>query len=250
MADKSNEQKPYRLLQKFWLDVTRDDEYSLAEYIAEQKKKRKFAGTIRDALHLIRDLRAGKVDWLLFLFPWVYQAIYAQAETDLLAKQQKRPAADNPQDLIISELRRLESTILSIGAVPVGEGQKPSSTPIPKSLPSPANMKTPVGFRYSDDDDLDLEIAQAVNDKSMNNPTFNMTITMASMTGDYASLDDEVLEYGLRTGRVPAQYNRKQQLPKALPLKSVEESKGPRKIEVPQFSSPVYEDDESIDLLL
>lgn len=233
----------HRLQFRFWLDVVREDEYSLAEYVDELKNKRNFAKTIRDALHLIRDLREGRVDWLLYLFPFVYQIIYAQAEADILARQQQQ-SSDGPQDLVIAELRRLESTILALGSIPIGEGQQPSRTPIPKALPSPADIRTPVGFRYSDDDDLDLEIAQAVHDKSMNNPTFNMTITMAAMTGDYGNLSDEVLDYGIRTRRIPERYQRE----KPQPVTMTEESKGPRKIEIPQFAPP--DDDESIDLLL
>lgn len=221
----------HRLQFRFWLDVMREDENDLAEYVEDLKIKRSFAKTIRDALHLIRDLRAGKIDWLLFLFPWVYQAIYTQVEADILARQQ--PASE-PQDLIMAQLARLEAKMEAIGAVPVGEGERPSQVPIPKALP-------PSTFRYSDDDEIDLDIQQAVSDGS-NNPTFNMAITMASMTGDFQNLNDEILEYGIRTGRIPSRYKREK------PVIQTTSIGRPRQIELPQFTEPVFDDDEPVDL--
>src|SRR5262245_27698653 len=61
----------YRLMQKFWLDVTKQDEYELAAEATELRKKRLWASTIRDALRLILDLRQGRLDVLFELFPWV-----------------------------------------------------------------------------------------------------------------------------------------------------------------------------------
>ncbi|MBZ0320110.1 MAG: hypothetical protein K8L91_27100 [Anaerolineae bacterium] len=65
--------KKERLRQQylFWLDMNQPDDVALADKIAELKAQRKFAKTIRDGIRLIEDLRAGRLDVLLALFPWV-----------------------------------------------------------------------------------------------------------------------------------------------------------------------------------
>jgi hypothetical protein len=69
----------YRTQHRFWLDTNRQDERELAEYIVALKEKRTFISTLRDALRLIRDLRQGRVEVLLGLFPWVADYFKAQA---------------------------------------------------------------------------------------------------------------------------------------------------------------------------
>jgi hypothetical protein len=60
---------------RFWLDVMKDPEFELAQEILLMKKRRKFQTTIKDGLRLMLDLRAGKIDVLLELFPFVRDAI-------------------------------------------------------------------------------------------------------------------------------------------------------------------------------
>ena len=55
----------------FWLDATKADEDELIDQIEILKQQRLFAKTIRDGIRLICDLRAGQVDVLFELFPWV-----------------------------------------------------------------------------------------------------------------------------------------------------------------------------------
>lgn len=61
----------YRVIHKFWLGITKPDEDRLDEQIRELKRSRKFTTVIRDALRLIVDLRAGRLNVLFELFPWV-----------------------------------------------------------------------------------------------------------------------------------------------------------------------------------
>ena len=61
----------YRVMHKFWLDIRKDDEDQLDEAINTLKHTRKFTQTIRDGLRLMLDLKRGRVDVLLELFPWV-----------------------------------------------------------------------------------------------------------------------------------------------------------------------------------
>lgn len=83
----------YRVMHKFWLDVTKDSEDWLDEQIVELKRTRKFTTILRDALRLILDLRAGRAGVLLELFPWVAEEL--------------RPAGANLLAAEIAELKRL-----------------------------------------------------------------------------------------------------------------------------------------------
>jgi hypothetical protein len=77
--------KSFRLRFTFWLDLSKDEEFRLSEQIEELKAKRSFAKVIRDGIRLICDLRAGRTDILLELFPWVAERFQPQADTSELA---------------------------------------------------------------------------------------------------------------------------------------------------------------------
>lgn len=55
----------------FWLDDMRPEESTLIDFIDELKQQRGYARAIRDGLRLIQDLRRGRVDVLIELFPHV-----------------------------------------------------------------------------------------------------------------------------------------------------------------------------------
>lgn len=63
--------KRYRFQLRFWLNLEKSEESWLADYIAFLKAKRNFQDTVRLGLRLIYDLRQGKTDVLLELFPFV-----------------------------------------------------------------------------------------------------------------------------------------------------------------------------------
>ena len=63
--------KRFRLKFMFWLDLTKEDEYELAEQIDILKQQRRFVETIRDGIRLVVDLRAGRTDRLFAMFPWL-----------------------------------------------------------------------------------------------------------------------------------------------------------------------------------
>ena len=54
--------KRYRMRYDFQLNVTKDDEYAIAEQIHELKKQGLYSKTIRDGIRLVCDLRAGNLD--------------------------------------------------------------------------------------------------------------------------------------------------------------------------------------------
>lgn len=69
----------------FWLDMNKPDDVELAVSIAKLKACRKFAKTIRDGIRLIEDLRAGRLDVLLALFPWVTEHLQSPLYANELA---------------------------------------------------------------------------------------------------------------------------------------------------------------------
>ena len=97
---------PYRIMQKFWLDVSKRDERELAQQIVELKDRRAFASSIRDALKLFLDLKQGRVEVLCELFPWVREAF------------QSAPVAPAEQGLQ-EQIARLEALLLAQGNVPI-----------------------------------------------------------------------------------------------------------------------------------
>lgn len=70
---------------RFWLDILNPSQHALAYRLDEMKlnKTRLFHKTIRDALRLLFDLQAGKVDVLFELFPDLQDHWKSQAEKDL-----------------------------------------------------------------------------------------------------------------------------------------------------------------------
>ncbi len=62
---------------KFQLDIHKDLESWLHEWIPILTQQRKFSQYVRDGLRLMIDLSAGNVDVLIELFPWVSEKIAA-----------------------------------------------------------------------------------------------------------------------------------------------------------------------------
>lgn len=117
----------YRVMHKFWLDITKPDEDWLDEQIHELKRSRRFTTVIRDALRLIVDLRAGRLDVLFELFPWV------QAEF-LKYLESIQPPKPEPEFQLQQQLERLERLMLERGYVPEQGGRPLLARP---ELPRP-----------------------------------------------------------------------------------------------------------------
>jgi hypothetical protein len=129
----------FRVKYLFWLDMAKSDEFAVAEQIEDLKQNRTFAKTIRDGIRLICDLRAGRLDVLFELFPWV------QAE---FAKPEKAVGVLSLQ----VQLERLEQIMLEQGAIQI---ERPLLTNGPKPLPTP-KLVAPV----FDDEDQDTIVIQ------------------------------------------------------------------------------------------
>lgn len=78
----SKNPNPYRLQFKFWLDITKSNEESIADIIEKLKNARKYSTAIRDGLRLFWDLSQGKTDVLLELFPFVKSALAGTSGDD------------------------------------------------------------------------------------------------------------------------------------------------------------------------
>lgn len=63
--------QPYRERFFFWLNLEKSEEFEIADQITDLKQRRQFTKTIRDGIRLICDLRAGRLNVLFELFPWV-----------------------------------------------------------------------------------------------------------------------------------------------------------------------------------
>jgi len=127
----------YRVQHKFWLDLKKDQEDKLDEWLHALKASRQFVSTVRDALRLFFDLKEGKTDVLLELFPF--------------ASEQRQ---------LQQQLARLEGLIQQSAhqPAPLVSGPKPL-TGLPKVLP-----------RVVDDDDDDLLVIgrDTTTDSAMN----------------------------------------------------------------------------------
>lgn len=115
----------------FWLDLAKDNEFYIAEMIAELKSTRRFTSTIRDGIRLICDLREGNLNVLFELFPWV------RAEfLEYMASVQ--PQKSDAELVIAEHLRKIETVLLSDGNGPHltsgGGGPKPMAVPL---IPAP-----------------------------------------------------------------------------------------------------------------
>lgn len=139
---------------RFWLDANKPDELAIGQGLMDLKARRQFAPAIRNALRLWLDLRAGKVDVLLALFPWVADAF----------NQATQPA---PMTNIEQQLERLEQLMLRQGAIPIPipTPQEPSASAGPKALNVPTFDAPPL----EDDDTIELDIKRDTSTASAAN---------------------------------------------------------------------------------
>lgn len=72
--------KNFRKRHEFWLNLNSAGEAEVAEIVKDLKSRRGYASAIRDGLRMVWELRQGKVDTLVKLFPWVVDA-FAQPKT-------------------------------------------------------------------------------------------------------------------------------------------------------------------------
>jgi hypothetical protein len=189
----------YRKTIHFQLDLNKPGGQEIAQHIQDLKRERAYSKAVRDGIRLVVDLQKGRLDVLQELFPWVIEKIAAQPET--LPVEALEKVASNTEDAFRRHIEQLENLILQQGAVPVHPGQKPSE------------VKPPV---YNNDD-FDLEITRTGNTEN-NNSSWNFMIASSMQVyGNCDSLPPQIVDYGLRTGRIPADMVKRKPMAKSPP---------------------------------
>lgn len=139
-----SKQSRYRLRFPFWLDMNKPQERELADTVEILKNERLFASTIRDGIRLICDLRAGRLDVLFELFPWV------KSEFLEYMRSLNGNGDSNAGDDLRQQLDRLERLIMEQHL------SAPPDYPLMKSGPKPLTGTglRPLGKPSFGDDDL------------------------------------------------------------------------------------------------
>lgn len=64
--------RKYRMQHKFWLNLNSERELRVAEWLEQLKVERRYMPTLLESLELMADLRAGRMDMLITLFPHLF----------------------------------------------------------------------------------------------------------------------------------------------------------------------------------
>ena len=153
---------------KFWLDLDKDGELLVAEQIDELKRSRQFTATIRNGIRLICDLKAGRLDILFELFPWV-RADFLEYMASI---QPQKSEADRA---IAEQLARIETLLASDKSV--------SSVIAQESRGGPKKMAVPQFAAPVFDDDVELVAVSRVNGsanaaQNFLNSALNLVVTV------------------------------------------------------------------------
>ncbi|HKI53500.1 MAG TPA: hypothetical protein VJ987_05200 [Anaerolineales bacterium] len=184
---------------KFWLQLDKPEEKELSQKLEAIRKQRKFAPTMRTALHLFFSLMEGRTDVILDLFPWI---------KDVLQDTSEHPNSSNKNSITIAikddtyalraHIERLEQLIIDQGSKPISQGET-----LRKALPALKQYIEP-----------ELEIKKTKSD-DRNNSSYNFMIASAmQIYGNYDALPPEIIDYGLETGRIPKDKVKAAKLPK------------------------------------
>lgn len=97
--------KSFRMRFTFWLDLNKQDEHELADIVDTLKSQRGYASAIRDGLRMVWELRQGRVDTLVKLFPWVVERFQPQQDTSELAAliEQFKLAMVNTHSTVVTQ---------------------------------------------------------------------------------------------------------------------------------------------------
>lgn len=116
---------------QFWLNSEKIDELNVADTVAELKQRRSFSAVVRDGIMIVKELREGRVDLLLTLYPWVKDAI-----ADML------PPPTPPENSNLErQIADLKSIILAQGGIGAPPPNYPSMKHSGGVLPAAAVAK-------------------------------------------------------------------------------------------------------------
>jgi hypothetical protein len=114
----------------FWLDFKHDDSLIIAEAIDDLKRNRSFSAVIRDGIMIVNELRQGKIDLLVKLYPFVLDAI-----TALIPPPEPPPMPDNAD--LIEQFRRMLEQQQGRGIPDTRDGGFPAMMPAVKHSSAP-----------------------------------------------------------------------------------------------------------------
>lgn len=137
--------KSYRIMHKFWLDVTKDHELDLAGQLAEKKQTRQFTATIRDSLTLFFSLSRGDVSVLLEMFPWVQEKISHDGDNN---------GSNGPNGDVIKKLDELRRHIVDLR--------------VEKGLPNGLLMDARQSLIFHETEEDETELLEIKKDTSIN----------------------------------------------------------------------------------
>ena len=96
---------PFRKRYEFWLNLNAETEYEIAEIADELKAQRGYASAIRDGLRMVWELRQGRVDTLVKLFPWIVERFQPQANANELTAlvEQVKSMMVNSHSVVVTQ---------------------------------------------------------------------------------------------------------------------------------------------------
>ena len=124
---KAKAPKRKRMKFDFRLEYKRASDVMLMEQIDILKRHHEFLGVIRDGIRLVCDLRAGRADVLLELFPSIVQHIQADAALQFETIIQRLDALDAQQGRALPAVARAPRLPARTGGIVVAEGGKASA---------------------------------------------------------------------------------------------------------------------------
>lgn len=195
-----------RIMFRFWLDDSKDDENTLIGQVEQLKENRKFTETIRQGIQLITDLRNGSLKVLFDLFPYVkaefleYVTSLNQAEQDALEKERQEleayrlqlaETAQQQNNHVQQQLERIEKLLVAQGHTPINSiatiqpNSKPAAiglNPLSKESGGikPLAVQTDLTHVFDDDDD-DFELVVTQAETSGSNATQNFLNSMMNL---------------------------------------------------------------------
>jgi hypothetical protein len=145
--DMSKNDKRDRRRFSFWLDFNREDDLLVGSLIDDLKRSKRggFIGAVRDGIRIVHDLRAGRLDALLELYPWVADKL-----------DEKRNKESKGGDDLGEKLDRLEQLLLQSEAPGGLLMSARQNTGGPKSMTMPSFDLPPL----DDEDDAETIVIE------------------------------------------------------------------------------------------
>lgn len=201
---------------KIFLELTDPEDIMLLELFFRWKKKRKFSPNIKLASKLFAELERGSTELLYETFPWLVNQPEAMEEDmsniELFAKL---------RDIFNDNTPRLPAP------------ERPLELPEPTKAETPAKRQSLSDASVGDLLEVQSAPKTAPSDKKWNVPYCNLQLGLYGLGSikHLSELADEVLEYGIYTGKLPAAKARKvladrhekksSSLPEAAPIMAI-----------------------------